>query len=73
MFTEGENVILAIMYTFLYTIVSVIMAFKTATLLDDELSVERLAKHFIIWPIECLFIGILVIKVYIAENYTNKK
>ena len=67
-FTEGEKVAFAIMYTFLYTIVSTGIAFKLNDLLDDEIDVGLLAKHFILWPIECLFIAVLCAKVYLVEK-----
>ena len=64
----GEEIFFAIMYTFFYTIISVGMAFKLNNLLDDYIDVSLLAKHFILWPIETLFIAILIVKVYLVEN-----
>lgn len=70
----GEEIFFAIMYTFFYTIISVGMSFKLNNLLDDYIDVSLLAKHFILWPIESLFIAILVVKVYLTENgYIKEK
>lgn len=70
---DGDAIFFSILYTFLYTIVSVIMSFKIAALLNDDPSVERLARHFVLWPIETLFIGILVFKIYINENKKERR
>ena len=64
-----ENVLWAIFGTFVYTIVSSAMAFKMMDIFEDHIDVTELSKHFLIWPIELLFIVILGVRYAIEERY----
>lgn len=65
---DGDTIVLTILYTFFYTIFSIGMAFKMNDIFADDYSIEKLTKHFILWPIEGLFILILSLIVKLEEN-----
>lgn len=70
--SESENFIFAILFTMVYTIVSMLMSFRLTEILDNEASIEKLTRHFLVWPIELLFIFILSFKIYLYEKYNIK-
>lgn len=72
MMNESENFIFAILFTMVYTIVSMLMSFRLSEVLDSEASIEKLTRHFLVWPIELLFIFILSLKIYLCEKYNIK-
>ena len=65
---QGEDVFFTILYTMVYTIISMFMSFRFVDLLGDEPSVEKLTRHFLLWPIEGLVILVLCVKYYIEEK-----
>lgn len=74
MFLEIEDIFFTILYTMVYTIVSMYMGFRLTEILNgDDGSIEKLARHFILWPIECLFILVISIKIYFKEKYYKIK
>lgn len=73
MFLEIEDVFFLILYTLVYTLISGYMSFRLNDILDKEPTIEKLTRHFLVWPIECLFIFILSIKIYIKEKYLKNK
>jgi hypothetical protein len=73
MFIELEDIVFTIIFTLVYTLISSYMSFRLNDILDKEPTVEKLTRHFLVWPIEILFILILSIKIYIKEKYINTK
>ena len=65
---QGEDVFFTILYTMVYTIISMFMSFRFVDLLGDEPSVEKLTRHFLLWPIEGLVILVLCVKYYMEEK-----
>ena len=72
MFIEVEDIFFTIVYTMIYTIVSMFMSFRFVDLLGDEPSVEKLTRHFLLWPIEGLVILTLCIKYHLEESKEKK-
>ena len=72
MVIQGEDIIWTIIYTMMYTIISMFMSFRFVDLLGDDPSVEKLMRHFLLWPIEGLVILTLCIKCYIEEHSEDK-
>lgn len=72
MYMDFDDIWFIIFVTFAYTIGSTMMAFKLTDMLDNEPSVEKMSRHFILWPIETLFILIISLKMYLKEKYNNK-
>lgn len=73
MFIEVEDIFFTIVYTMIYTIVSMFMSFRFVDLLGDEPSVEKLTRHFLLWPIEGLVILTLCVKYHLEESKEDKK
>lgn len=73
MIIQGEDVFFTILYTMVYTIISMFMSFRFVDLLGDDPSVEKLTRHFLLWPIEGLVILVLCVKYYIAEQKEKKE
>lgn len=72
MFIEVEDIFFTIVYTMIYTIVSMFMSFRFVDLLGDEPSVEKLTRHFLLWPIEGLVILTLCLKYHLEESKEKK-
>lgn len=72
MFIEVEDIFFTIVYTMIYTIVSMFMSFRFVDLLGDEPSVEKLTRHFLLWPIEGLVILTLCVKYHLEESKEKK-
>ena len=53
-----ENTLWTIFFTMTYTVISVFMSFKLSEMLDnpDEIGMEKFVRHFLVWPIECLYL-----------------
>ena len=76
MITMGiDDLIWTIIYTIIYTIISMCMSFKLTEVLNDndDVWVEKLARHFILWPVECLFILVISIRYYYQDRKKSKK
>lgn len=75
MMTIGyDDYIWTIIYTMIYTIISMYISFRLTELLNDEDGgVEKLTRHFILWPIEILFIVIIAIKCSIKDKYKKRR
>lgn len=65
---QGEDVFFTILYTMCYTILSMFMSFRFVDLLGDDPSVEKLTRHFLLWPVEGLVIFVLCVKYHIEEK-----
>ena len=72
MFIEVGAIFFTIVYTMIYTIVSMFMSFRFVDLLGDEPSVEKLTRHFLLWPIEGLVILTLCVKYHLEESKEKK-
>lgn len=73
MYLEVEDIVFTILYTMLYTIISMFMGFRLTEILNGEDgNVEKLTRHFILWPIECLVMLTLGIKMCIEDKYKEK-
>lgn len=70
---QGEDVFFTILYTMVYTIISMFMSFRFVDLLGDDPSVEKLTRHFLLWPIEGLVILVLCAKYYVEEKREEEK
>ena len=75
MMTIGyDDYIWTIIYTMIYTIISMNISFRLTELLNDEDGgVEKLTRHFILWPIEILFIVIIAIKCSIKDKHKKRR
>lgn len=73
MFIEVEDIFFTVIYTMIWTILSLMMSFRFVDILGDEPSVEKLTRHFLLWPVEGLVILTLCLKYYIAERKENVK
>jgi len=56
----------------MYTIISMFISFRFVDLLGDDPSVEKLTRHFLLWPIEGLVIFVLCVKYHIEEKKEDK-
>lgn len=74
MITMGyDDFIWTILYTMVYTILSMYISFRLTELLNDEEGgVEKLTRHFILWPIEVLFIIVVCIKENVKDTKKKK-
>lgn len=72
MFIEPEDIFFTVVYTMAWTILSLMMSFRFVDILGDDPSVEKLTRHFLLWPVEGLVILTLCLKYYIAERKENK-
>lgn len=70
---QGEDVFWTIFYTMMYTIISMFMSFRFVDLLGDDPSVEKLTRHFLLWPVEGLVIFVLCVKYHIEEKREEEK
>lgn len=71
-----EDTLWTIFFTMAYTIISVFMSFKLSDYLDnpDEICLEKFVRHFIVWPIECLYLLIFFVAYkFNIELVTNQK
>lgn len=73
MFIEIEDIFFTVLYTMVYTIISMFMSFRFVDILGDDPSVEKLTRHFLLWPIEGLVILVLCVKYYIEEKREEEK
>ena len=72
MFIEVEDIFFTILYTMVWTIVSLLMSFRFVDILGDDPSVEKLTRHFLLWPIEGIVILTLCVKYYLEERKESK-
>jgi len=71
MYMEIDDICFTIFFTIIYTIISTFMSFKLNDMLDKEPSVEKMSRHFVLWPVELLFIIIISLKIYLKEKYNK--
>ena len=58
-----EDTLWTIFFTMMYTITSVFMSFRLTEFLDkpEEIGMEKFVRHFLVWPVECLFLLIFFV------------
>ena len=68
------DILWTIFYTMLYTLASVFMSFKLAEMLNnqDEISLDIFVRHFLVWPIECLFLLIFFVRYRLGYDQKKK-
>ena len=70
--SDVERTLFMIMFSIGYVLISSMMSFRMLDQFGDDTDVQKLAKHFLLWPIEMLFIVILNI-IIIIKDYKEDK
>ena len=64
---DTERILFMIMFSIGYVLISSMASFRMLDMFGDDTDVQKLAKHFLLWPIEMLFIIILNIIIIVKE------
>lgn len=72
---DVETILWTIFWTMMYTLGSVFISFRLTEILDDGLDsgLDDFVKHFLVWPVEILFLTIFFVQIKFGINTKKKR